>query len=47
MTRAQMRIDGALRKVGLLLDKTSDRGKMICIAVLILVLVILIFVLLR
>ncbi|KAG5476640.1 hypothetical protein CUR178_03813 [Leishmania enriettii] len=47
MTRVQMRVEGAMKKVGKLIDSTSDRGKMICIAVLFLILVILIFVLLR
>ncbi|KAG5476094.1 hypothetical protein LSCM4_05050 [Leishmania orientalis] len=47
MTRVQMRVEGAMKKVGKLIDSTSDRGKMICIAVLFLILVILIFVVLR
>ncbi|CAG9576364.1 Qc-SNARE_protein_-_putative [Leishmania major strain Friedlin] len=47
MTRVQMRLEGAMRKVGKLIDSTSDRGKMICIAVLFLILVILILFVLR
>lgn len=42
MTRVQMRIDGAMKKVGRLLDQTSDTGKMICIAVLFVILILLI-----
>ncbi|KAG5476372.1 hypothetical protein LSCM1_04074 [Leishmania martiniquensis] len=47
MTRVQMRLEGAMKRVGKLIDSTSDRGKMICIAVLFLILVVLIFVVLR
>lgn len=42
ITRVQMKIDGAMKKVGKLIDQTSDRGKMICIAVLFVVLILLI-----
>ncbi|CAJ1014250.1 putative SNARE domain containing protein [Leishmania utingensis] len=47
MTRVQMRLEGAMKKVSKLIDSTSDRGKMICIAVLFVILVILTFVVLR
>ncbi|GET89428.1 hypothetical protein, conserved [Leishmania tarentolae] len=47
MTRVQMRLDGAMKRVGKLIDSTSDRGKMICIAVLFLILVLLILFVLR
>lgn len=47
MTRVQQRIDGAMKKVGKLLDSTSDKGKMICIAVLFVILIVLVFVVVR
>ncbi|EPY37577.1 syntaxin 6 [Angomonas deanei] len=47
ITRAQLRLDGALKKVGHLLDKTSDKGKLICIGVLFIVLVLCIFLVVR
>lgn len=47
MTRVQMRLEGAMKKVGKLIDSTSDRGKLICIGVLFLILIVLIFVILR
>lgn len=47
MTRVQQRLDGAMKKVGKLLDSTSDKGKLICIAVLFVILIILIFVIMR
>ncbi|RNF12070.1 syntaxin 6 [Trypanosoma conorhini] len=42
MTRAQMRLDGVMRKVGKLLDSASDSKKMICIVVLVVILLLLI-----
>ncbi|KAG5501824.1 hypothetical protein JKF63_04093 [Porcisia hertigi] len=47
MSRVQMRLDGAMTRVGNLIDSTSDRGKMICIVVLLVILTLLIFVILR
>ncbi|KAK7201187.1 Qc-SNARE protein [Novymonas esmeraldas] len=47
MTRVQMRLEGAMKKVGKLIDSTSDRGKMICIGVLFLILIVLIVVIMR
>ncbi|KPI85984.1 putative Qc-SNARE protein [Leptomonas seymouri] len=47
MTRVQQRLDGAMKKVGKLIDSTSDKGKLICIAVLFVVLILLIFVVIR
>lgn len=47
MTRVQLRLDGAMRKVGKLIDQTSDKGKMICIGVLLLILVLLIVFVIR
>ncbi|KAH9598639.1 Target SNARE coiled-coil homology domain [Trypanosoma melophagium] len=42
MTRAQMHLDGAMRKVGKLLDSASDRKKIMCIVILLVILVLLI-----
>lgn len=42
MTRAQIKLEGTVKKVARLLDQTSDRGKMICIAVLFVILILLI-----
>ncbi|ESL11017.1 hypothetical protein TRSC58_01242 [Trypanosoma rangeli SC58] len=42
MTRAQLRLQGVIRKVGKLLDSASDRKKFICIVVLVAILVLLI-----
>ncbi|EPY27873.1 syntaxin 6 [Strigomonas culicis] len=39
MSRVQSRLDGAMKKVGMLIDKTSDTGKMICIGVLFIILI--------
>lgn len=47
MDRVQTRLDSAMRRVGKLLDSTSDRGKFICIAVLVVILVLLIVFVLR
>ncbi|CCW64116.1 unnamed protein product [Phytomonas sp. EM1] len=47
MLRVQMRLSNTIKKVGQLIDKTSDRGKMICIAILFLILIVLIFFILR
>lgn len=47
MTRVQMRIDGAMKKVGKLIDSTSDTGKLICIGILFLILIFLIVVVIR
>lgn len=47
MTRVQQRLDGAMKKVGKLIDSTSDKGKLICIAVLFVILILLIFVVIR
>ncbi|ORC87621.1 putative Qc-SNARE protein [Trypanosoma theileri] len=42
MTRAQMHIEGAMKKVGKLLDSASDSKKIMCIVVLLVILVLLI-----
>lgn len=42
MTRVQMKLEGAVKKVAKLIDQSSDRGKMICIAVLFVILILLV-----
>ncbi|KEG08583.1 syntaxin 6 [Trypanosoma grayi] len=42
VTRAQLRLEGAMKKVAVLLDSASDGKKMACIVVLVIILVLLI-----